>query len=160
MKTSIQFGLLLLLVLGCTQAWTPKPMRQAHAELKSWQDYVDQDLVGSGHIRKAMIITLDGTFAASSPTDFQLLDGEAAALVALYQHPTDAYVSGIRVSGEKYIGIRADELSIFGRLGAKSVLTVKTNKLIIIALADSDQQPGNAVNVLEPFADLMRSKNF
>ena len=144
MKTTIQFGLLLALVLGCAQAALLTSMKQAHARA-ALQSYLDDQLVGAGVFSKAIIFNKEGVALASSPAGFRLLDGEAAAIAHLFSNPSHARASLLTIGGDKYKTVKADDSAIYGKLadiygklGDKSVATVKANDLVAVGLNDHD----------------------
>lgn len=66
----------------------------------SWQEYVDNSLVGSGNVERACIIGLDGGVWATS-AGFQLAPAEITAILQGYQHPETFYQNGVRIDDEK-----------------------------------------------------------
>ena len=120
----------------------------------SWQNYVDSNLVGSGNLSSAAIIGLDGAvWAKHSGLDIKA--GEAAALPKLFANPGNAQAAGITFGGLKYLTLRADERSIYGKKGAGGIVLVKTGKAILVGIYGEGLQPGNATNVVEKLADYL-----
>ncbi|MCX4661556.1 profilin [Streptomyces uncialis] len=118
----------------------------------SWQSYVDNDLVGSGRVQAAAII--DAANGNTRATTAGLLKpGEGAAIVALFRKPADVFAKGVTVSGVKYMGIKGDSRSVYGKKGATGVVLVKTNQSILIGRYNETQQPGDAALVVEQLAD-------
>lgn len=56
----------------------------------------------------------------------QLKSQGAKTLANLFKNPNDAYANGISLAGIKYLAIKADNQSIYGKKGAGGVVTVKT----------------------------------
>jgi len=120
----------------------------------SWQAYVDEQLVGTKNLSQGAIIGHDGnTWAASS--GFGLKAGEGNALVSLFKTPSNAFSAGITVNGVKYLGIKGDERSIYGKKGSGGIVTVKTGQSIVIGVYSEGQQPGNAANTVEKLGDYL-----
>jgi len=119
----------------------------------SWQQYVDEQLIGPGLVQGA-IIGLDGNPWAQS-AGFGLKAGEGAKLSALFKEPAKAFSDGILVNAIKYLSIKADPRSIYGKKGAGGVITVKTTQCIIIGVYNETLQPGNATNIVEKLADYL-----
>lgn len=121
----------------------------------SWQSYVDEQLVGSGHLEHGAIISAadGGTWAESSGFPFQ--GSEGAGIVALYKNPADVFAKGVTVGGVKYMGIKADDRSIYGKKGATGVALAKTSQCILIGYYNEKQQPGNAALAVEKLADYL-----
>jgi len=120
----------------------------------SWQSYVDEQLVGTGHLAQGCIIGLDGSVWAQSP-GFTLKAGEGQSVSALFKNPQNVFAAGITISGIKYLGIKGDERSVYGKKGASGVVTVKTTQCILIGLYNDQQQPGNASLSVEKLADYL-----
>eukprot|EP00179_Madagascaria_erythrocladioides_P004539 CAMPEP_0198310286 /NCGR_PEP_ID=MMETSP1450-20131203/2407_1 /TAXON_ID=753684 ORGANISM="Madagascaria erythrocladiodes, Strain CCMP3234" /NCGR_SAMPLE_ID=MMETSP1450 /ASSEMBLY_ACC=CAM_ASM_001115 /LENGTH=125 /DNA_ID=CAMNT_0044013103 /DNA_START=72 /DNA_END=449 /DNA_ORIENTATION=- len=124
----------------------------------SWQDYVSTNLVGSGMCKKAAIIGLDGGMWADGGSGLQGTEG--AAVAKLFQDPGSAFASGIRVGGTKYLCIKADERSIYGKKGAGGVVCVKTNMAVLIGIYDETVQPGQCTATVEKLADYLLENNY
>jgi len=120
----------------------------------SWQSYIDDQLVGSGHITKGALIGFDGSTWATSP-GFTVSASEGAALVALFNNPPNAFASGITVAGNRYLGLKADQRSIYGKKGTSGVVCVKTGQCVICGVYGEKQQPGSAVNAVEKLGDYL-----
>lgn len=120
----------------------------------SWQSYVDDQMVGTGQIRSAAIIGLDGTIMASS-AGYTLKPGEATAIINLFKNPANVFASGVTVAGTKFMGIKGDDRSIYGKKGATGVMLVKTGQTILLGYYDATQQPGNAANAVEKLGDYL-----
>ncbi|EGC36212.1 hypothetical protein DICPUDRAFT_91884 [Dictyostelium purpureum] len=121
----------------------------------SWQGYVDEQLVGTGNITAAVIIgAADGSTWATSK-NWTLKGGEGAGIVALYKNPADSFAKGITAGGVKYMAIKADDRSIYGKKGATGIVVVKTTQCIIIGYYDETKQPGNAAVVCEKLGDYL-----
>eukprot|EP01133_Synstelium_polycarpum_P009274 gene9274-10877_t len=95
----------------------------------SWQSYVDDQLVGSGCLSKGVIFGAnDGGSWAQSP-GFQIKAGEGAALVNLFKNPANVFASGATLCGVKYMGIKGDGSSIYGKKGATGNAAMTVEKL-------------------------------
>eukprot|EP00034_Subulatomonas_tetraspora_P000623 GABW01000878.1.p1 GENE.GABW01000878.1~~GABW01000878.1.p1 ORF type:complete len:125 (-),score=29.71 GABW01000878.1:63-437(-) len=123
----------------------------------SWQAYVDQQMVGSGFCSTGAIIGLDGSVWATS-AGFNVAEG--AALARMFSDPSSAFASGITVAGVKYMCIRADPRSIYGKKGATGVVCVKTNQAILIGTYGENIQPGQCTTVVEKVADYLIENNY
>ena len=75
----------------------------------AYQAYIDDSLVGSGHMHTAYIWTLaDNSYVAYNSTEWAVQPDEIAKLTSLLTSggKDDIFVSGCHLAGEKYIGIR------------------------------------------------------
>jgi len=120
----------------------------------SWQSYVDDQLIGTGNVAHAAIIGLDGNSWAQS-AGFALKAGEGLAIVNLYKNPANVFAAGVTVNSVKYLGIKGDERSIYGKKGATGLILVKTQQCILVSVYSEQQQPGNAATVVEKLGDYL-----
>eukprot|EP01101_Sappina_pedata_P008198 TRINITY_DN44_c0_g1_i4.p3 TRINITY_DN44_c0_g1~~TRINITY_DN44_c0_g1_i4.p3 ORF type:complete len:127 (+),score=72.79 TRINITY_DN44_c0_g1_i4:63-443(+) len=120
----------------------------------SWQSYVDDSLVGAGHVHKAALLGHDGNTWATS-AGFAVTPTEGAALAALFNTPANAFSTGITAAGTKYLALKADGRPIYGKKGSSGVLVVKTGQAIIVGVYNEGIQPGAAVNGVEKVADYL-----
>eukprot|EP01117_Protostelium_nocturnum_P020532 TRINITY_DN9283_c1_g1_i1.p2 TRINITY_DN9283_c1_g1~~TRINITY_DN9283_c1_g1_i1.p2 ORF type:complete len:127 (-),score=45.87 TRINITY_DN9283_c1_g1_i1:137-517(-) len=125
----------------------------------SWQTYVDTNLVGSGAVSQAAIFGHDGSKWAAS-AGFNVTAQEAKNLAAGYKDASSLRANGIHLSGVKYLTLRADDRSIYGKKGAAGVITVKTGKAVLIGVYNENTQPGQAASVVEKLADYLIEQGF
>jgi len=125
----------------------------------SWQEYVDTQLVGTGHVSKAAIIGLDGTqWAASS--GFAVTPAEGRGIVSAFNDASAIFASGIRLGNDKFMTIKADTRSVYGKKGPGGVCCVKTNQAVLIGLYDETIQPGQCATVTEKLADYLIENSY
>ena len=133
----------------------------------SWQAYVDQNLVGTGKLNKAAIHGHDGTlwattqgFAVNTVNNNQINPNEVKTLASAFKDASGIRASGLHLGGVKYIALRADDRSIYGKKGQGGVVCVKTKQAILIGLYDEPIQPGEATKVVEGLADYLISVSY
>ncbi|KAM9957995.1 hypothetical protein ACTFIW_012971 [Dictyostelium discoideum] len=122
----------------------------------TWQAYVDNNLLGAGFASAALCGSSDGSVWATS-AGFNVTEGKA--LVQLFAKDGAAFSTGIHVAGKKYMAIKSDTRSAYGKLGAGGVVCVKTLTCIIVAVYDDKLQPGAAANIAEKLADYLIENN-
>ncbi|KAF2747310.1 Profilin/allergen [Sporormia fimetaria CBS 119925] len=108
----------------------------------SWQAYVDQSLVGTGNIDKAVIVGLDGTVWASTE-GFSIPPAELKVILDSFDDKSDpkkVIVEGLKVNGEKYMTISADEDSLKAKKGKEGLVVAKTNQAVLIGHHPEDIQ--------------------
>ncbi|KAI0646234.1 profilin [Trametes meyenii] len=120
----------------------------------SWQAYVDTNLVGSGKISKAAIIGLAGGVWASSP-GYTLSADEQKAIVNSFNNPDEARAHGFRLASQKFLTLRADERSIYGKKAADGAILVKTKQAVLVAEYAGPIQAPEATPVVESLADYL-----
>ncbi|KAI8985266.1 profilin [Pilobolus umbonatus] len=118
----------------------------------SWQAYVDNTLLGTGNVSKACILGAQGGVWATSE-GFNLPASEIKELVDGFSNPDAVRANGIHINGVKYLTLRADDRSIYGKKNDTGVVVVKTTQAILVGLYDDKIQPGNCTKVVEGLAD-------
>lgn len=127
--------------------------------MSGWQAYVDSNLVGTGHVTKAAILGHDGSSWAISP-GFAVAAGEAANLVKGFTDAGPLRAAGLFIQGEKYLVLKADERSIYGKKGTSGVVCVKTGQSVLIGLYNDKIQPGQASTCVEKLADYLIDQGY
>ena len=126
----------------------------------SWQSYIDQTLLGSGRVKDAAIIGAgDGSIWATSP-GMNLAAGEPANIVKLFSDPSLGPVNGIKVGTVKYMYLRGDNTSLYGKKGAGGCVCVKTAQCVVIGLYDENIQPGQCAVTVEKLGDYLRDAGY
>ncbi|KAN0006622.1 hypothetical protein ACTFIU_003338 [Dictyostelium citrinum] len=120
-----------------------------------WQTYIDEQLLPNGLCSAAIISSNDGSIWAQSPK-IGLNKAECDSLIALFKKPEEVFSKGVVVGGIKYMGIKGDQTSIYGKRGATGCVLVKTTKCIIIGVYDEKMHPANATNSVEKLGDYLR----
>jgi len=120
----------------------------------SWQSYVDAQLIGTKNVGKAALLGHDGNTWATS-AGFVVTPAEGAALAGLFNNPPNAFANGITVAGTKYLALKSDNRSIYGKKGNAGVCAVKTGQCLIVGVYGEGQQPGSAANTVEKLADYL-----
>lgn len=122
----------------------------------SWQAYVDQNLVGTGHISKGAIFGLQGGKWAAS-AGFNISDAEAASIVAGF---SGAGTGSYLIEGQKYMQLAASDSTINGKLGKDGFVAEKTGMAVIIGVYKEPQQPGNASVAVGKLADFLKENGY
>lgn len=86
--------------------------------------------------------------------------GEGAAIVSTFKTPSNAFASGITVNGVKYLAVKADERSLYGKKGNGGVVIVKTGQAVVVGVYDEKLQPGNAALIVEKLADYLIENSY
>ncbi|EXJ92865.1 profilin [Capronia epimyces CBS 606.96] len=118
----------------------------------SWQAYVDQSLLGTGHVDKAAIFNAEGNSVWATSPNFNVTPAELQEVVGAYKdtsQPKNVQSTGLHIAGQKYIVIKADETSLYGKKGREGVVIVKTKQALLITHYPESIQPGTAANTVE-----------
>jgi len=129
----------------------------------SWQAYVDTSLVGTGDVDKAAIFNTEGTSVWATSPNFKVSPQEIAEVVGAYKDtsaPKKVQSTGLHIAGEKYVVLRADETSRYGRKGRTGVVIVKTKQALLIAHYPETVQPGVATNTVEKLGEYLTSVGY
>eukprot|EP01124_Arcella_intermedia_P008833 TRINITY_DN1564_c0_g1_i2.p1 TRINITY_DN1564_c0_g1~~TRINITY_DN1564_c0_g1_i2.p1 ORF type:complete len:150 (+),score=10.76 TRINITY_DN1564_c0_g1_i2:69-452(+) len=125
----------------------------------AWQPYVDNNLVGTGHVTKAAILGHDGS-AWATTAGFAVAPAEASALIKGFGDAGPLRASGLFVQGEKYLVLKADERSIYGKKGTSGVVCVKTGQSVLVGIYNDKIQPGQASSCVEKLADYLIDQGY
>ncbi|KAI8635285.1 profilin [Xylariaceae sp. FL1651] len=132
----------------------------------SWQrKYSPQNLVGSGHLDKAAIVSAAGDSVWATSPGFTIQPAELKNIVSILTAATDekgdksavatAQAEGIHVAGGRYVVARIDGRSIYARQGRTGVCIAKTKQAFIVAHHGETQVAGNASSTTEALADYL-----
>lgn len=75
-------------------------------------------LVGTGHVDKAAIFNAEGNSVWASSPGFTVTPSEMQEVVGAYKDtsmPKKVQSTGLHIAGQKYIVIKADETSLYGK---------------------------------------------
>ncbi|KAI7862862.1 profilin [Spinellus fusiger] len=125
----------------------------------SWQAYVDDNLVGTGHVTKGAIFGLNGAQWSATP-GFEVNASEIKEIIAGFTNSDQAITHGIHVCGVKYLTLKADDRSIYGKKGSDGICIVKTGQAVLIGLYAEGIQPGACTKVVEGLADYLISVGY
>lgn len=120
----------------------------------SWQEYIDSGMIETGHLTDGAILGLDGSIWASS-SNLKPSKEEGLSMVQSFSDPTAIRTKGIVLLGQKYIPIKADDRSIYGKKPNGGIVAVKTKKCVLIGAYGEGQQPGDAAKTVEDLADYL-----
>jgi len=129
----------------------------------SWQAYVDTSLVGTGDVDKAAIFNSEGNSVWASTPGWPVLPQEMKEVVSAYKDtetPKRVQSTGLHIAGEKYIVLKADETSLYGKKGKEGVIIVKTKQALLITHYPETVQPGVAANTVEKLGMYLSSVGY
>ncbi|GAA5837968.1 hypothetical protein JCM11251_006813 [Rhodosporidiobolus azoricus] len=120
----------------------------------SWQTYVDSNLLGTGKITKAAILGQQGGVWAQS-AGYALSTEEQSAITKAFSDPSAVQGSGVRAAGQKFLTLRADDRSVYGKKPADGIVLVKTKQAVLVAEYAHPTLPGEATKIVEDLADYL-----
>ncbi|KAI9887642.1 MAG: profilin, required for normal timing of actin polymerization in response to thermal stress [Watsoniomyces obsoletus] len=124
----------------------------------SWQEYVDVSLVGSGNLDKAAIFDSEGKSAWATSPGFTVAPGEIKEVINAFNDTNDVKAvqsNGLHVGGERFVVLRADNRSLYGRKGKEGIVIVRTKKALLITHYGETVVGGTAANTVEQLADYL-----
>jgi len=111
-------------------------------------------------VSDAAIHGLDGNPWATS-AGFSITPAEATALVTGFDNQAPFHAGGIRVSGLKYMFLRATEETIHGKKGGDSGIVIcKTGKAIIIGTYRDGLVAGACSATVSKLMDYLRNAGY
>jgi len=128
----------------------------------SWQAYVDQSLIGTGNIDKALIAGLDGTIWAAS-AGFTIPPAELKVIIDSFEDKSDpkkVIAEGIKVNGEKYMTIDSDSDSLKTKKGKEGLVAAKTVQAVLVGHHGPDVQTTNAFSSVAELQDYLKKVGY
>ncbi|KAI4852587.1 hypothetical protein E4T44_01392, partial [Aureobasidium sp. EXF-8845] len=68
--------------------------------------------------------------------------------------------TGLHIAGEKFIVLKADDRSLYGKKGKEGLIIVKTKQALLVTHYPEHVQPGVAANTVEQLADYLISVGY
>lgn len=125
----------------------------------SWQNYVDQQLMGSGLVTKAVIAGHDGTCWARSK-NIEPSREELTKLSQSFPDQGNLAMSGVHIGGEKFFYLSGTEKVIRCKKGKSGMHCMKTLQAVLIAVFEEPVQHPQVASVVEALGDYLISMNF
>uniref|UniRef100_A0A914EFG9 Profilin n=1 Tax=Acrobeloides nanus TaxID=290746 RepID=A0A914EFG9_9BILA len=125
----------------------------------SWQDLVNNNLIGTGHVSKAAICGLDGSIWGKSD-NFRIEPAEAQNAAKGFTAKDALLGTGLRLEGEKYFVLQADEDRIIGKKASNGFFIYKTGQAFIISIYEGGVQPEMCSKATGALADYFKSINY
>ncbi|KAI4755587.1 profilin [Aureobasidium sp. EXF-12344] len=120
-------------------------------------------LIGTGNIDKAAIFNSEGNSVWATSAGFTVSPQEMAEVVSAFKDTSDVkkvQSTGLHVAGEKFIVLKADDRSLYGKKGKEGIVIVKTKQALLVTHYPEHVQPGVAANTVEQLADYLISVNY
>ncbi|GLI79505.1 profilin, required for normal timing of actin polymerization in response to thermal stress [Penicillium ochrochloron] len=127
------------------------------AHSATWQAYVDSSLMGSGQFDKAGVLAADFSGLEAATPGFTLSQEDINSLASAFTSSANAFANGFSVCGEKFVCIKADERSLYGKKGKEGVIIVRATACTMIAHHGEGAQTTNAATVVENLIDYINN---
>jgi len=125
----------------------------------SWQSYVDNQLMGSGLVEKAIIAGHDGTIWAKSKNIEPSAD-ELSKMSSCFADQSPLTMSGVYVGGEKYVYLSGTEKVIRCKKGKSGLHAMKTQQAVLIAVYTDPVQHSQVASIVETLGDYLISVQY
>ena len=125
----------------------------------SWQDYVDNQLVGSGSVKSAAIIGTDGSLWAKSP-NFNLSSAEIMTVAQNYSNMSYFQSNGITLGGTRFIFLSATDRVLRAKKNKEGLHCIKNQTCIIIGVYEEPVTAPQAATVVEKLGDYLYQLNY
>lgn len=100
----------------------------------SWDAYINDSLIGSGHMHSACIAGLaDGGYWAYGGTYIPQPD-EVQAILAALKDPSKIFTGGVTIGTVKFMGLRGDANHLIFKKGPAGGCVFKSGQAIIIGV--------------------------
>ncbi|KAL9121173.1 MAG: hypothetical protein Q9187_002271 [Circinaria calcarea] len=123
-------------------------------------EYVDTSLVGTGNLDQAAIFSVAGDSQWAISRGFHVKPEELQAITAAYKDSANVYAHGFHVAGKKYLVIKVDDRSLYGKQGKEGVIVVKTKQAILVTHHPESIQSPTAAKTVEQLADYLISVGY
>ena len=112
-------------------------------------------MIGTGKVDKAVIYSRAGDAVWATSGGLSLQPNEIGEIVQGFDNPAGLQSNGLHIQGQKFMLLRADDRSIYGRHDAEGVVCVRTKQTVIIAHYPPTVQAGEATKIVEQLADYL-----
>ncbi|AET39547.1 profilin Ecym_4510 [Eremothecium cymbalariae DBVPG len=125
----------------------------------SWQAYTD-NLIATGKVDKAIIYSRAGDTIWASSGGMSLEANEISEISQGFDNAGGLQSNGLHIQSQKFMLLRADDRSIYGRHEAEGIIAVRTKQTILIAHYPAGVQAGEATKIVEQLADYLISVQY
>ncbi|KAG7154319.1 profilin-like [Homarus americanus] len=122
----------------------------------SWQNYVDQQLMGSGLVAKAVIAGHDGTLWAKS-NNIEPTREELVKLSTSFSDQSNLAMTGVHIGGEKFFYLSGTDKVIRCKKGKAGMHSMKTLQAVLVAVFEEPIQHPQVASIVESLGDYLIS---
>jgi len=120
----------------------------------SWQSYVDNQLMGTNLIQKAIIAGHDGTLWAKSDNIEPSLE-ELSKFSDSFDDQNSLTMSGVVIGGEKFVYLSGTDRVIRCKKGKSGLHAMKTQQAVLVAIFNEPVQHPQVASVVESLGDYL-----
>lgn len=125
----------------------------------SWQNYVDQQLIGSGVVANAIIAGHDGTIWAKSQ-NVNPTSAELSKLSSSFSDQSNLAMTGVVIGGEKFFYLSGTDRVIRCKKGKNGLHAMKTLQAVLVAIFEEPVQHPQVASVVEALGEYLISMSY
>lgn len=125
----------------------------------SWQSYVDNQLMGSGMVEKAIIAGHDGAIWAKSENINPSTD-ELSKLSNSFNDQVPLTMSGLVIGGEKFVYLSGTDRVVRCKKGKSGLHAMKTQQAVLVAVFTEPVQHPHVASIVESLGDYLISLQY
>lgn len=126
----------------------------------SWKDYVDKQLIASGFISQAAIISKNGSSVWAKTPSFNLSAAELQLFSVEYAKKDFFQTNGITLGGTKYIFLSGNDRVLRAKKNKAGLHCMMTEQAIIVCTYEEPTTPQQAANVVEKLGEYLISCSY
>ena len=116
--------------------------------------------MATGKVDKAVLYSRAGDAVWATSGGIVLSVNEISSIATGFDDPSNLQSNGLHIQSLKFMLLRADDRSIYGRHDAEGVICVRTKQTILIAHYPANVQAGEATKIVEQLADYLISVQY
>ena len=116
--------------------------------------------MATGKVDKAVLYSRAGDAVWASSGGIALSANEISSIATGFDNPSNLQSNGLHIQSQKFMMLRADDRSIYGRHDAEGVICVRTKQTILIAHYPANVQAGEATKIVEQLAEYLISVQY
>eukprot|EP00741_Cyanophora_paradoxa_P022082 tig00021434_g21317.t1 len=126
----------------------------------TWQEYVDQHLVGTGLVRAAVVFGVDGTLWATSQ-GWNLSQDEAAQILQCFNDPASGE-AGVVACGQRFQLIRCEDDMLLAKRAHQGICAYRTNQCVVLGFYDENVNgnPGQCNAIISRLGQYFREVGY
>jgi len=125
----------------------------------SWQSYVDNQLMGAGLVKKAIIAGHDGTIWAKSD-NIEPCTEELSKLSNSFSDQEPLTMSGLVIGGDKYVYLSGTDRVVRCKKDKNGLHAMKTEQAVLVAIFTEPVQHPQVASVVESLGDYLISVGY
>ena len=122
----------------------------------SWQEYVDDQIMADGHVKKAAIIGLDGEIWAKTE-NCDITTDEAELFASNYTNVSHFYANGIIMAKTKFFYLSGTDRVLRGKKSKNGFHSIRTESAIIIAIYEEPVTAQHVATIVETLGEYLIS---